>query len=254
MAAYFSAKRVAELKAGRDQVKRQFRELSNRIHARTYKTNRGAEFAKHGLSRRLDTLVRAIDQVFELLPPEQEDIPPRDKVANAGLAIQAFVTNAFGCLENIAWVLVHEKDIKGKGGAELEPKEIGLGKKYVRNKLSKEFLTLLDKHQDWLANLIDFRDSLAHRIPLYIPPYTVPQQNVEKYNELDKKKLQEPAKSDPKEYEKLKTEQLKICRFVPGMTHSIFEEAPQVEFHTQILNDYVTIDEYARTLLEELNR
>jgi hypothetical protein len=254
MAGYFSAKRAAELNAERNEVEKQFRELRDRIHTRTYKTNRGAEFAKHGLSRRLDTLVRAIDQVYELLPPEQEEIPPRDNVVDASMAIQAFVMNAFGCLENIAWVLVHEKDIKGKGGAELGPMEVGLGKKYVHKRLSKEFSALLTKHQDWLANLISFRDSLAHRIPLYIPPYTVPQQNVEKYNQLDKKKWEEPARSDPKEYEKLKTEQLKLCRFVPGMTHSIFEEAPQVEFHSQLLNDYVTIDEYARTLLEELDR
>jgi hypothetical protein len=27
-----------------------------------------------------------------------------------------------------------------------------------------------------------------------------------------------------------------------------------VEFHSQLLNDYVTIDEYCRTLLEELDR
>jgi hypothetical protein len=59
------------------------------------------------------------------------------------MAIQAFVMNAFGCLDNIAWVLVHEKDIKGKGGTDLEPKEVGLGKKYVNKKLSMEFLTLL---------------------------------------------------------------------------------------------------------------
>jgi hypothetical protein len=29
---------------------------------------------------------------------------------------------------------------------------------------------------------------------------------------------------------------------------------PHVEFHSQLLNDYVTIDEYGRTLLEELDR
>jgi hypothetical protein len=37
------------------------------------------------------------------------------------------------------------------------------------------------------------------------------------------------------------------------MTHSIYEQAPSVEFHSQLLNDYVTIDEYGRTMLEELD-
>ena len=72
MARYFSQQRIAELNTGRAEVKRQFTELRDRLHTRTYKTEHGAEFAKHGLSRRLDTLVRAIDQVYELLPPEQE--------------------------------------------------------------------------------------------------------------------------------------------------------------------------------------
>lgn len=96
--------------------------------------------------------------------------------------------------------------------------------------------------------------TLAHRIPLYIPPYVVPKPNAQKYNELEKAKWEEPARSDPIEYKKVKAEQLALCQFVPGMMHSIFAESPQVEFHSQLLNDYVTIDEYGRTLLQELDR
>lgn len=254
MARYFSNPRITELYARLDEIEDKFRELQDRICLRTYKTDRGAEFAKHGLLRRLDTMVRAIDQVYDLLPPEQEEIPSTDKVVHASMAIQAFVMNAFGCLDNIAWVLVYEKAIEGKGGARLTAQEVGLGKKYVQKKLSTEFMALLHKHQAWLANLVSFRDSLAHRIPLYIPPYTVPKLNVERYNELEKAKGEEPAKSDPEEYEKVKVEQLKLCQFVPGMMHSIFEDSPQVEFHSQLLNDFVTIDEYARGMLDELDR
>jgi hypothetical protein len=39
---------------------------------RAYKTERGAEYAKHGFCRRLETLVRSIDRVYDLLPPDQE--------------------------------------------------------------------------------------------------------------------------------------------------------------------------------------
>jgi hypothetical protein len=41
-----------------------------------------------------------------LLPPAQEKIPERDVVVDAAIAIQAFTMNAFGCLDNIAWILV----------------------------------------------------------------------------------------------------------------------------------------------------
>src|SRR5258706_10736381 len=234
MGCYLSKKRIAELHAGRGEVRRQFADVRKRFVLRTYKTHRGAEFAKHGFCRRLETLARVIDQVYELLAPGQEDIPPRGNVVDATTAIQAFTTNAFGCLDNIAWIWVYEKDVKGKHGVELDPKSVGLGKKAVREKLTQQFRDFLDKRQDWFANLINFRDSLAHRIPLYIPPYTVPEANVEKYRQFDKQKWEEPAKSDPNEYAKLKAQQLTLCRFVPGMIHSIFEQAPQVEFHTQL--------------------
>lgn len=50
------------------------------------------------------------------------------------------------------------------------------------------------------------------------------------------------ARGDPKEYARLKAEQLKPGEFIPGMMRAIFE-SPQVEFHGKMLNDYVTIDE-----------
>jgi hypothetical protein len=131
---------------------------------------------------------------------------------------------------------------------------VGLGKKVVQKKLTREFQAYVDSKHKWFSNLIEFRDSLAHRIPLYIPPYVVPKANIDKYDELEKAKGEDPAKSDPAEYEKVKAAQLALCQFVPGMMHSIFEESPQVEFHSQLLNDYVTIDDYGLTLLEELNR
>jgi hypothetical protein len=192
--------------------------------------------------------------LFRLLPPELEQIPPRDDVVDATIAIHAFTTDAFGCLENIAWIWLYEKDVKNEDGTALDLREVGLGKKKFRKSLTPQFRAYIDGKQEWFGNLISFRDSLAHRIPLFIPPYVIPKLNVAKYDELEKAKFIEPALSDPVEYEKVNAEQLKLCQFLPGMTHSIYKDAPQVEFHSQLLNDYVTIDEYGYTLLEELDR
>jgi hypothetical protein len=94
--------------------------------------------------------------------------------------------------------------------------------KKLRESLTPRFRPFIDGKKDWFGNLICFRDSLAHRIPLFISPYVVPKGNIEKYDELEKKKWEEPAISEPKEYEKLKAEQLKLGQFVPGMMHSIY--------------------------------
>jgi hypothetical protein len=168
--AYFSAERVKELNAGREETHTQFADLRDRFFLRSYKTEKGAEHAKHGFCRRLDTLRYAIESVYDMLPPDRDAIPSKDDVIDATMAIQAFTFNAFGCLENIAWALVHEKDMRKKNGQPLPPKRVGLGKPDVIRNVSKEFASFLDKHKKWLDNLIDFRDALAHRIPLYIPP------------------------------------------------------------------------------------
>jgi hypothetical protein len=44
-----------------------------------------------------------------------------------------------------------------------------------------EFRTFIDSRQKWFENLKDFRDSLAHRIPLYIPPFMIRDEDGEEY-------------------------------------------------------------------------
>jgi len=174
MAPYFAADKIVELGQGHLNVHKKFAELRERYVVRTYETERAREYANQGFGRRLGTLIQAIDQVFEILPPERDDIPEREEVVAATISIQSFVLNSYGCLDNLAWIWVYEKDIKDKDGKELDPKRVGLGSKRVRSSFTNEFRAYLDSRQDWFENLKDFRDSLAHRIPLYIPPYIVP--------------------------------------------------------------------------------
>ena len=49
----------------------------------------------------------------------------------------------------------------------------------------RDYLTGLG---DWFDHIIDFRDALVHRIPLYIPPYIVSQDNDAKYQALEDQK------------------------------------------------------------------
>ena len=116
---YFSAERTAELNAGRDEIDRQYAILRGRFFLRTYKTEKAGEHAKHGFCRRLGTLRSAIDTVYDLLPPEKDEIPSDSEVIKATTAIQAFTFNAFGCLENGAWILASEKGMKKKNGKTL---------------------------------------------------------------------------------------------------------------------------------------
>jgi hypothetical protein len=254
MAAYFSAESIETLASGREEVHAKFVDLRERYSWRDYKSDRGREHATHGLCRRLSLLVRCIDQVYEALPPEREDIPERHETAKAEIGIHSFVLNTFGCLDNLAWIWVYEKNVRGPHGDDLSPKSVGLGSKQVRDSFTDEFRSYLDGFQKWVDHLKDFRDSLAHRIPLYIPPYIVAPKSVDEYKRLEQTMVDALQRGDLTEHERLRSEQRKLVCFRPWMTHSYYEQAPAVLFHNQLLQDYLTVDELGRTMLRELDR
>jgi hypothetical protein len=109
MSSYFSEKQIAELYESHSNANQQFATLRQRFLVRQFKSGSADEHAKHGFSRRLGTLIRVIDLVFQQLPPESADIPDRDTTVDATIAIQSFVLNTFGCLDNLAWIWVLEK-------------------------------------------------------------------------------------------------------------------------------------------------
>jgi len=256
MSCYFSAEQLIALDQRRNEVSESFRALRDQCISRRFKSDRAREYARHGFGRRLGTLVHAIDQVFEALPPEQVDVPERQETTNATVAIQSFVMNVFGCLDNLAWIWVYEKDLKTGDRRDLDPMSVGLGRRHktIWNSFSDEFRQHLDQRQDWFEHLKGFRDSLAHRIPLYVPPYIVPVEKADEYNRLEQASGEALQRADVNEYDRLQSEQRKLVRFRPWMTHSLYEDAPTVIFHSQLLADYMTIDEFGRILLRELDR
>lgn len=54
-------------------------------------------------------------------------------------------------------------------------------------------------------------------------------------------------------YDQLRLDQKKFGRFRPWMTHSQTEKSPTAVFHWQLLQDYATIDELGRKMLDELD-
>jgi hypothetical protein len=143
--------------------------------------------------------------------------PERDEVVDATIAIQSFIFNTFGCLDNLAWIWVYEKGVKNDDGSDLNFKRIGLGKSYkeVRRSFSKQFLSYLESRQAWFDHIVNFRDSLAHRIPLYIPPYVVLKANHDEFNRLELAMNDALSRGDTGEYDRIEPEQRKLGVFRP---------------------------------------
>jgi hypothetical protein len=150
----------------------------------------------------------------------------------------------YGCIDNLAWVWVHEKGLDSK----IRRNSVGLRAKHteVRSTLSVGFQDYLVKLDPWLDYIIEYRDALAHRIPLYVPPGGVPVRHVDAYNTLELGIQQALyVRGDPYEYERLLAEQNKLLVFQPLISHSVTETTAHFAFHEQMVVDFMTVHRWA---------
>lgn len=238
---------IAELNRWERQFKLSFVE-------RRFRTQRGREYAFHGLLRRIGTISHCLEAVFREVPPRFNGIPERGSLKTAESMIQAFVFNVFGALDNLAWVWVSESNLRRPNGLELSPRQIGLGPRctIVRESFSEGYRSTLNDLGDWFAHIEDFRHALAHRIPIYIPPYTVPEGVLEEYRRLERAKL---LCCNADEYAGLERQVLNIVHFSPIMTHSLLEPmARTVRFHPQLIGSFKALRVTTEGLFAEFER
>jgi hypothetical protein len=248
---FYSADKLAKLATGYSDVGKKYEALLLAYHNRAYRTERGEEFAMHGFVRRLGTMRHCIETVFDRLPPEIADIPQKHMLEDAIVALQAFIFNVFGCADNLAWVWACEKPVTKEDGTALPATWIGLGSKYeaLRASFSQAFRDYLGTLQDWFAHLENYRHALAHRIPLYIPPFRVHPANTGAFRELE----QQIAKaSNQQDAAQLKAQLLPLKSFYPWMIHSFGEHADPIVVHPQMLGDFHVIEELGWRVLSEL--
>jgi hypothetical protein len=249
--AYLTPEQIAKVEERLAEIGPKYNRLLLTFSHRKYSSDQAAEYARHGYLRRLGTLRRCIDNVFTLIPPDTNEIPGRNVLHDAQINIQAFVANVYGSIDNLAWVWLYESGLDGT----IHRNRVGLRSKHieVRASLSASLQTYLQKIDPWLEYLIEYRDALAHRIPLYIPPGGVPTNNVDAYNDLSRRITDALyVLNDGFEYERLSAEQDKLLVFQPLITHSVKETTAHFAFHVQMLADFLTVEELGYKVLDEL--
>jgi hypothetical protein len=215
---------------------------------------RAEEYARHGVGRRISTVARCIRNVFELLPPNLETIPTIDETYDALIQLQTHIINVFGCVDNLAWMWVLETDLKAPDGTNLDRKEIGLRKRHkiVLGSLSKEVQAFLASIKKWFTYLEDYRHALAHRIPLYVPPFEIDPKNEPRIQELSRLLKMEAIKEGSRaKYQQLEKELDSLKFFRPFIMHS-WSEARPMAFHQQVLTDFKTIDVLTTKMIGEM--
>ena len=212
---FFSTDIINQLTEDYSKVEGKYTKLSLQFLYLKLENHDACEYAYQGFSRRIGTLKRCIDNVYTICPPSQSEKLSKEELLDLGINLQSFVFNVFGCMENLAWIWTKEKQLKNKKGKPLSGLKVGLmspkKNKIIRNSFSQDFQDYLsslrkeDKGDDdkWYDILEDFRHALAHRIPLYVPPYgTVPEKS-EKSNALGIQMQKALEKGDLQQWKKL---------------------------------------------------
>ena len=250
MKRYFSNKTLRDIQANFRAVGGKAERLVYRYVSHRFTSQRAGEYAKQGFARRVGTLRRCIENVFRTVPAGTVKIPPRNKLLDVQINVQAFVANVYGAIDNLAWVWVYEQRLDVK----MERKQVGLrkGNRQLRASLGDRLREYLEGIDPWLEYVVEYRDSFAHRIPLYIPPGGIPPKRLARYNELMIQINHSLSAFDAAEYSRLMEEADKLLVFQPLMTHSFNEATAHYAFHVQMIADFLTIEQLGVKMLADL--
>ena len=252
---YFTDEALAQLRAEVATVPNKLAALQERYLLRGFQNERAKEFAQNGYVRRLNVLARCIENVFALIPPERTEPVERDVRRDAEIQIQASVFNVFGAADNLAWIWVSEKGIRRANGSEIPHTRIGLrpANEEVRALLPQALRDYVAGFDAWFDAIDNYRHALAHRIPLYIPPFMVDPAEADRYQALEQAKNAALLAGNLPEHGRLRAEQATLEFFRPWMQHSFGEQAQPMVFHPQLLANFNTIEEMGRTFAGALD-
>lgn len=209
------------------------------------KSEKVKEYLSHGVLRRLAQIQHCIGRIFSIFPPERTQILSRDERYDLVSYLHAYAINLAGLLDNWAWVYVYEKGLY----SESDKKKLGrhdvafFKEKFVSN-LPPDLSEFINSEniKKWNKDYLrPYRDSLAHRIPLYVPSKILTDEQVRDIERI-KREIDEllpgvPA-SIPK-IEELKAEMEMIGVPSLAMNGSFSEEGfnKGILFHAQIIAD-----------------
>jgi len=247
---YYTKKHLEKIRQERGKIQGKSNALMMQFVSFRFANEQAGEYARHGFARRIQVLARCIKNLFKSIPAGAVKVPERERLLDASINLQAFYTNAYGCIDNLAWIWVHERGLAGN----IKRGDVGLRKNNtkVRVTFSPELQSFLSSRDDWFEYLAEFRHALGHRIPLYIPPGCVRPKDADAYNDLERRMGAAMAAVRPAEYERLLEEQKKLYIFQPITTHSFKEATGTIRFHQQVLVDFITVEELAIKVLAEI--
>lgn len=197
------------------------------------------EHLTHGAGRRINVLQHALEKIFQLLPPSIERPIDRSDLNDVQINLHAFLINLVGLFDNFAWAFAHHH---GLDDLLAKPMGIDLFKPEFQKSLPPDLVAFLTTseisswHKDYLKN---YRDALAHRIPLYVPPSNIFGSDRDEYERLEALRHQLQQELRLEEADSVREQQLQLEHPCFAFAHSFKAGASigPLYVHPQLLAD-----------------
>ena len=249
----YSEEAINKIQLGFDDVCYGLQDLSSRATVKGQKSNsiKVKEYLSHGVSRRLGIIQQAIENIFYAVPLTASKPINREKLYDVQINLHAFMINLAGVYDNFAWAFVYQHELLEEIGKDIN---VGLFKRKTRKHLPdsiKEYLKS-QPFKGWADEYLKYyRDALAHRIPLYVPPAFYSDEDAERYQALESEKDECIDKQDIERFHELCSlqEQIGLPAFV--FLHSFHEGSVKpVYLHQQIICDGLTTINFGNMFLD----
>jgi hypothetical protein len=247
---HYSSEQVSDLLMGQLRSKQGLNELLLTCLSRilpVLTVPRAGEFLKHGIGRRLKLMRRCLEKVYEIYPPSRTTFLDWEELEDLQVYLHAYVINVAGILDNFAWVFVAERGLEQAIGGR---KKVGLFIPATQQHLPAPFKDYITSAtiSDWYnVYAKEYRDALAHRIPLYVAPRLLDTSTDEhtRMQELSTRRGEAIVARDFQLADQLEAEEDSIGTPCPYFMHSFSEgnNARPVMFHPQVNSDASTIIE-----------
>lgn len=213
---------------------------------------RVTEHLVHGAGRRLRMIVRALENIFTLFPPDTVRPLPVETVIDAQINLHALLVNAHATSDNWAWAFVLRHGLE-----EQFPKKTSVGlflrdtRKFLPEPL-REYLhsETLTRWRSEYATL--FRDATAHRIPPYIPPFVILDEDKPRLDKLERQQHQAVREHDWRLVEAIEEQKNNVRRAAPFFVNSLGADdaTKSIHLHGQVVADAMTVAEMGEKFLD----
>lgn len=249
----YSEAQIKEFEEKYQVVRHGMHDLMYKVVAEGQKTvdSHVKENLLHGVSRRISVLQKSTENIFNKFPLDVERPLSRDDLYDVQINMHAYMINLAGVFDNWAWAFVYRHSLLGELGGR---HGVGMFKMGVLKRLPKvvsEYLTTHDLekwHEDYLKS---FRDALAHRIPLYIPPSIYTKEEGDRYQELEAQKIPLIMAMNWGKLEEVEAELSSLGQPCLYFLHSFQGEKPKpIYMHPQLLCDGLAIIEFGNLFMD----